>query len=89
VEDIVLLPKYRREVFTPRVLKNLKLIFEDICKNFECSLEEFNGEGDHVHLLISYNPQVSLSKLINSMKGVSSRLIRREGFSEVQKKAMG
>ena len=86
---LVFLPKYRRKVFTARVLKHLKLIFEDICKNFECSLEEFNGEGDHVHLLISYPPKVSLSKLINSMKGVSSRLIRKQGFSEVQKKLWG
>ena len=37
-----------------------------------------NGERDHVHLLITYPPTVSLSKLVNSLKGVSSRLLRKQ-----------
>ena len=40
-------------------------------KNFEVNLIEFNGEHDHVHLLIKYPPKIQLSKLINSIKGVS------------------
>jgi len=35
-----------------------------------------NGEGDHVHLLIDYPPKVALSKLVNSLKGASSRLLK-------------
>jgi putative transposase len=32
---------------------------------------EFDGEGDHVHLLVNYPPKVSVSSLVNSLKGVS------------------
>jgi len=39
---------------------------------------EFNGEPDHVHLLIDYNPKVQISKFVNNLKTVSSRLIRKE-----------
>ncbi len=45
-------------------------------KDFEASLAQCNGENDHVHLLLVYPPKISLSKLVNSLKGVSSRLLR-------------
>jgi putative transposase len=51
-------------------------VFADICQNFEAELIEFNGESDHVHLLLNYPPKVTISKLVNSLKGVSSRLLR-------------
>jgi len=47
-------------------------------EKWSCELIEFNGEADHVHLLIQTNPAVQLSKLINNLKTVSSRLIRRD-----------
>lgn len=54
------------------------MIFESICHDFEAQLVEFDGEGDHVHLLIHYPPKLTLSKLVNSLKGVSSRLLRKK-----------
>ncbi len=51
-------------------------IFTDICQRFEAELIEFDGEQDHVHLLVHYPPKLSVSKLVNSLKGVSSRLLR-------------
>lgn len=50
----------------------------DVCESFEAELHRFNGEGDHVHLLVHYPPKVALSKLVNSLKGVSSRHLRAE-----------
>ena len=49
-----------------------------VCKDFESELVEFNGEHDHVHLLVNYPPKVALSKLVASLKGVSSRLLRQQ-----------
>ena len=49
---------------------------EGVCSDYQATLAEFNGEPDHVHLLVTYPPQVSLSKLINSLKGVSSRRLK-------------
>jgi len=50
----------------------------DVCTDFECELAEFNGESNHVHLLVNFPPKVALSKLVNSLKGVSSRRMRQE-----------
>lgn len=81
---LVFVAKYRRKVFTKQVLKELKTIFESVCTDFESYLVEFDAEGDHVHLLINYPPKVAISKLVNSLKGVSSRLIRRKGIPSIQ-----
>lgn len=86
---LVFVAKYRRNVFTKAILQDLHTIFSDVCKDFEAKLVEFDGEGDHVHLLIHYPPKVSVSKLVNSLKGVSSRLIRKKGFPSVQRALWG
>lgn len=79
---LVFVTKYRRRVFSKTILKSLEEIFENVCNDFEAQLVEFNGEDDHVHLLVHYPPKVSISKLVNSLKGVSSRLLRQE-FAEL------
>lgn len=50
----------------------------DVCSDFGAELVEFNGEDNHVHLLVEYPPKVELARLVNSLKGVSSRLLRKE-----------
>ena len=83
---LVFLTKYRRSVFTKAVLEDLKEIFASVCQDFEAELVEFDGEKDHVHLLINYPPKVSVSRLVNSLKGVSSRLIRKKRYACIQDK---
>ena len=75
---LVFVTKYRRNVFTKEVLDDLKIFFEKVCVDFEAELVEFDGEDDHVHLLVNYPPKVAVSSLVNSLKGVSSRLLRKE-----------
>ena len=75
---LVFVTKYRHDVFTGEHLTALEHVFADVCRSFDCQLEEFNGETDHVHLLISFPPTVELSRLVNSLKGVSSRIMRRD-----------
>jgi len=81
---LVFVTKYRRKIFTKQILNELKVIFSSVGADFESRLVEFEGEGDHVHLLIEYPPKVSVSKLVNSLKGVSSRLIRKKEYPSVQ-----
>lgn len=50
----------------------------EVCRDFSAELVEFNGEHDHVHLLVQYPPTVQLSVLVNSLKGVSARHLRGE-----------
>jgi REP element-mobilizing transposase RayT len=55
-----------------------------VCTGFETELVEFNGENNHVHLLVNFPPKVALAKLVNSLEagqqpqGVSSRRRRQE-----------
>jgi putative transposase len=75
---LVFVTKYRRDVFTKPILEELRRIFQNVCKDFSAELAEFEGERDYVHLLVNYPPKVSVSKLVNSLKGVSSRLVRKK-----------
>ncbi|WP_407641938.1 IS200/IS605 family transposase [Calothrix rhizosoleniae] len=75
---IVLVVKYRSQAINPEILNRLKEIITDTLKKWDCTLLEFNGEADHVHLLIDYKPDKPLSTLIGNIKTVSSRLIRKE-----------
>jgi putative transposase len=75
---LVFVTKYRREVFSPPHLQRLSAIFADVCDKGGARLLECNGEADLVHLRVNYPPQLALSTLINSLKGVSSRLLRKE-----------
>jgi putative transposase len=86
---LVFVTKYRREVFTKQILNELKTFFTDVCSDFEARLVEFEGEGDHVHLLVEYPPKVAVSRLVNSLKGVSSRLIRKKKHSNIQNALWG
>ena len=53
----------------------LRHVFQSVCRQFKATLLEMDGEDDHVHLLIEYPPKVPVSSLVNSLKGVSSRLL--------------
>ena len=82
---LVLVTKYRNKVITKEMLKRLEQIFFEQSESWSVRLVEFNGEADHVHLLIDAHPSMDLSKYINSIKTVSSRLIRKEFKSHVDK----
>ncbi len=81
---LVFVTKYRRNVFTKPILKELREIFQNVCKDFSAELVELEGEKDHVHLLVNYPPKLSVSKLVNSLKGVSSRLVRKKDYPTIR-----
>ena len=86
---LVFVTKYRRYVFTKQVLLETKKIFQDVCGDFDAQLVEFEGEKDHVHLLVNYPPKVAISRLVNSLKGVSSRLLRKQRYPSIIKHLWG
>ena len=86
---LVFVAKYRGKVFTKEILDDMRGIFESVCTDFEAQLVEFDGEEDHVHLLVNYPPKVSISKLVNSLKGVSSRMIRQKKYPSIKQKLWG
>lgn len=75
---LVFVAKYRRKVFDGDAIQRLRAIFGKVCAGFEAHLIEMDGEDDHVHLLVEYPPKLAVSALVNSLKGVSSRLLRTE-----------
>lgn len=74
---LVFIAKCRGSVFTDEHRSSLESIFRSVCNDFETELVEFNGEADHVHLLVNFPPKISISKLVNSLKGVSSRRLKQ------------
>ena len=86
---LVFVTKFRQKVFSKEILNDLEDIFKSVCADFEARLVEFEGEDDHVHLLLEYPPKVAVSKFVNSLKGVSSRLIRRKNHPSIQKALWG
>lgn len=80
---LVFVTKYRRSIFTEEHLDAIEAAAAKVCTDFGAHLREFNGERNHVHLLVSYPPKVAVSSLVNSLKGVTSRRLRSM-FPEVE-----
>jgi putative transposase len=76
VVHLIFTTKYRRKLFDGYMIEQLREAFESACEKLECDLVEMDGEGDHVHLLVSYPPKLAVSVLVNNLKSVSSRRIR-------------
>src|SRR4051794_6433829 len=75
---MVFVTKFRDKVFGDAHLARMEEIMRAVGAGFETELVEFNGETNHVHLLVTFPPKVAIAKLVNSLKGVSSRRMRQE-----------
>ena len=82
---LVLVTKYRRKCITAVILSRLKTICEELTQKWDGELLEFNGESEHVHLLITLNPKAVLSIFVNNLKTVSSRRLRKEFLPHLTK----
>ena len=82
---LVLVVKYRRKVFSDQMSEYAKDLFVRLCSPYNITLEEWNHDVDHVHIMFRAHPNTELSKFINAYKSASSRLIKRD-FPEVRRK---
>ena len=82
---LVLVVKYRRNVIDDTINDRLREMFEYISQSYNITLQEWNYERDHVHVLFKCHPNTALSKFINTYKSASSRLIKKE-FPAVKNK---
>jgi len=76
---------YRRNVLTNSVQSRCRTIIEGLASGFSVRILEYNGEADHIHMLIKVKPQSQISKFVNSAKTVTSRLLKKE-FPGIKKK---
>jgi putative transposase len=85
---LVFVTKYRQGVLDDAMLSCCEAAMRKVCGDFGAELREFNGEDDHVHLLVEYPPKVAVSALVNSLKGVSARRLRGEFAGRVNRHIM-
>jgi len=76
--ELVFFAVRKSDVFDRHALAALETVFKSVCEDFQVKMIQMRGESDHVHLLVSIPPKVSVSMLVNSLKCVSSRLLKKE-----------
>ncbi len=81
---LVLVTKYRKKVINKELLEELTKIVNNLALKWGVEIIEVNGEADHLHILFEYYPQMQLSKFVNNLKTVTSRLINK-GYEEYLK----
>ena len=75
---LILVVKYRRQVFTDEISERAKEIFSYIAPSYKIELVEWNHDKAHVHILFKGQPKTEMSKFINAYKSASSRLLKKE-----------
>ena len=81
---LIMCTKYRRKVIDDKVSHRLKEMFLYIAPSYNITLEEWNHDSDHVHILFKGQPNTEISKFINAYKSASSRLIKKE-YQDIRK----
>jgi putative transposase len=82
---LVFVTKYRRKIITPEMVQTMSEVFQRVCVANKSKVLEINGEPDHVHLMIDLHPDNNISQLVASLKGASSRIVRKEFAEPLQK----
>ncbi|NJR60010.1 MAG: IS200/IS605 family transposase [Cyanobacteria bacterium CRU_2_1] len=85
---LVCVTKYRRSILTATSLELIEKSFKEVARKMDFQILEFNGEGDQVHALIEYPPKLSVSQIVNALKGVSSRRYGQSGLPKPHKDAL-
>ena len=75
---LIMCVKYRNKVIDDEISIRLKEIFVRIAPTYNITLEEWNHDVDHVHILFRGQPNTEISKFINAYKSASSRIIKKE-----------
>ncbi|NEO60349.1 MAG: IS200/IS605 family transposase [Moorea sp. SIO4G2] len=85
---LICVTKYRQKILTLTSLRSIENSFREVAKKMNFEIREFNGEADHVHIMIElcsryakeYPPKLSISQIVNSLKGLSSRRYGENGY---------
>lgn len=85
---IVWLPKYRKKVLEGRVKERVEELLRECAEVNDWEIQELNVQLDHVHIVIQLPPSISVSKAVQLLKGLTSRMIRAE-LPEVKKRLWG
>lgn len=86
---LVFVTKYRRNVLTKAMIDRLNVLFDETCEQMDCQLLEYNGEDDHVHLMVAVHPKVAVANLVGKLKGKSAYFLRKEFWPSIKQKLWG
>ncbi len=75
---LVFVTKYHRKTLKLEHIERISEVCKGVAEKSDFRILEINGEEDHVHLLVEYPPKLSVSQVVNMLKGVSSRILRKE-----------
>lgn len=75
---VIWCPKYRRKVLVDNVEIRLKEILRDVAKDTRCEIIEMETDANHIHILVSVDPQFGIMNFVKKAKGRSSNLLRKE-----------
>lgn len=89
IVHLVFVTKYRRGALTGHMIQRLAELFDETCTQMDGELLEFNGEDDHVHLLVMVPPKRSVANFVGKLKGKSSYFLRKEFWEQVKDKLWG
>ena len=78
----------RNSLFTGESIDLVEKSFREVAEKMDFQMVEFNGERNHVHVLIEYPPKWSISQIVNAVKGVSSRRYGQAGYKKPHKEAL-
>ncbi len=85
---LVCVVKYRKQILTSESLEVIHQSFKRVAFQMNFKLIEFNGEADHIHAVIEYPPKLSVSTIVNHLKGVSSRMYGKAGYKKPHANAL-
>jgi putative transposase len=80
---LVWIPKYRKRVLKGKVADRIKDLLYECADMNRWKIEELSIQLDHVHMLIQMNPNVSVSRMVQLFKGMTSKVVREE-FPELK-----
>lgn len=74
---LIICVKYRKKIINNDISNRLREIFDYLSPKYNITLDEWNHDIDHIHVLFRGQPNSEISKFINAYKSASSRLIKK------------
>lgn len=86
---LVFVTKYRQNALTEKMLTMIEENIRETCIQMDCELLEFNGEKDHVHMMVDLHPKIATSILVGKLKGKTSYFLRKDFWPQIKNKLWG